>query len=340
MRPALAILACTCVAVATQAKTLAEAAESLAAQVPAGCIVTAEQTPSGTRYALAGRSPDPKQAPETLVFEIASLTKFFTGILLAEAVHEKKLALDDTLAQRLGPGFKFADERVGRITLKQLSTHTSGLPRMPDDFKDGFRGYATYDEAKMLAWLARAQLKTDGPYACSYSNIGVGLLGHLISKAYDRPWTELVLEKVCRPLGLTHTQPTHLPALGTLAPPYNGAADAIVSRFVAFAPAGSLRSTAEDMVKFGQALAHPERTPLAEPIRLALQPHADSNPNGGKVGLGAFIAGAPGKPVYVHDGATAGYRSSMQVNPTQDTVRIVLMNNTSFEGSAVLKAMK
>lgn len=323
-----------------RAKTLAEAAESLAGGLPAGCIVTAEQTPAGTRFALAGTSPDAKQPPETLVFEIASLTKIFTGVLLAEAVIEKKVTLDDTLAQRLGPGFKFADERVGRITLRQLSTHTSGLPRMPDDFKDGFRGYAAYDDAQMLAWLAQAKLKAEGPYPCSYSNIGVGLLGYLVAKRYEKPWDELVVDKVCLPLGLTHTQPSHRPPLGTLAPPFDGSKPAIVSVFRAFAPAGSLRSTAADMLKFGQALAHPERTPLAEPIRLALQPHADSAAKGGKIGLGAFIAGAPGKPVYVHDGATAGYRSSIQVNPTKDTVRIVLLNNTTYEGSAVLKAMK
>lgn len=331
---------CLLLAAPLPAKTLAESAEALATTLPAGCIVTAEQTPAGTRYALAGKSPDPKQPPESLVFEIASLTKVFTGILLAEAVLEKKVALDSTLAERLGPGFRFADERVGRITLKQLSTHTSGLPRMPDNFTDGFRGYAAYDDAHLLAWLAQVKLKADGPHPCSYSNVGVAVLGHILAQAYGRPWTELVTEKVCRPLGLAHTRPSHLPATGTLAPPFNGAAPSIVTTFQAFAPAGSLRSTAEDMLKFGQALAHPERTSLAEAIRLALQPHADSNANGGKIGLGAFLAGAPGRIAYVHDGATAGYRSSLQVTPTQDTVRIVLMNNTTMEGSAVLKGMK
>lgn len=340
MRRALAIVVACLVCRLGDAKTLAEAAESLVPQVPAGCIVTAEQTPQGTRFALAGRSPDPKQAPETLVFEIASLTKIFTGILLAEAVLEKKVTLDTTVAELVGRDFRFADARVGRITLRQLSTHTSGLPRMPNNFADGFRGYARYDEAQMLAWLAQVELKQDGPHPCSYSNIGVALLGHLVAKQYQRTWTECVLEKVCRPLGLDHTQPSHLPSLGTLAPPYSGAEPGLVTTFQAFAPAGSLRSTAADMLKFGQALAHPERTPLKEALTLALQPHADSNAAGGKVGLGAFLAGPPERRSYVHDGATAGYRSSIQVTPAQDTVRIVLMNNNTMEGSAVLKAMR
>jgi hypothetical protein len=336
----LALLASLLVATLGEAKPLAEAAESLTAKLPAGCIVTAEQTPQGTRFALAGKSPDPTQAPETLVFEIASLTKIFTGILLAEAVLEKKVSLDTTVAELVGPDCKFVDARVRRITLKQLSTHTSGLPRMPDNFTNGFKSYATYDEALMLAWLAKVELKQDGPHPCSYSNIGVSLLGYLVAKQYGKPWTECVLEKVCKPLGLTHTQPSHLPSLGTLAPPYNGDKPGMVTTFQAFAPAGSLRSTAADMLKFGQALAHPERTPLKDALTLALQPHADSNPNGGKVGLGAFRAGTGERLAYVHDGATAGYRSSIQVMPTPDTVRIVLMNNNTLEGSDVLKAMK
>ena len=103
MRQTLAILACLFAVCSGHAKTLAEAAESLTPKLPAGCIVTAEQTPQGTRFALAGQSPDPTQAPETLVFEIASLTKIFTGILLAEAVLEKKVTLDTTVAELVGP---------------------------------------------------------------------------------------------------------------------------------------------------------------------------------------------------------------------------------------------
>jgi CubicO group peptidase (beta-lactamase class C family) len=131
-----------------------------------------------------------------------------------------------------------------------------------------------------------------------------------------------------------------LPSLGTLAPPYSGTKPGIVTTFQAFAPAGSLRSTAADMLKFGQALANPERTPLKDALTLALQAHADANPNGGKVALGAFRTGTAERLAYVHDGATAGYRSSIQVMPAQASVRIVLMNNNTMEGSDVLKAMK
>lgn len=323
-----------------EAKSLAEAADSLSSRLPAGCIVTAEQTPQGKRFALAGQSPDPTQAPEALVFEIASLTKIFTGILLAESVVEKKVSLDTTVAELLEPGFKFADARVGRITLRQLSTHTSGLPRMPDNFSDGFRSYATYDEPQLLSWLSKVELKQDAPHDCSYSNVAVALLGNLVAKQYGKPWSDCVVEKVCKPLGMNHTLPSHLPSPGLLAPPHAGNGPSIVTTFKAFAPAGSLRSTAADMLVFGQALAHPERTPLRDALKLVLQPHADARPKKGKIGLGPFMVGSPEHVSYVHDGATAGYHSAIQVVPSADIVRIVLMNNTTLEGSEVLKAMR
>ncbi len=336
----LVIALCVLGLVRGDAKTLAEAAESLSSRLPAGCIVTAEQTPQGKRFALSGQSPDPKQAPETLVFEIASLTKIFTGILLAESVVEKKVSLDTTVAELLEPGFKFADARVGRISLRQLSTHTSGLPRMPDDFPDGFKSYSTYDDSQMLAWLAKVQLKRDGPHDCSYSNVGVALLGFLVAKQYGKPWSDCVVERICKPLGMPHTLPSHLPSPGTVAPPHAGSGPAIVTTFRAFAPAGSLRSTAADMLVFGEALAHPERTPIEAALKLALRPHADAKTKKGKIGLGAFLVGPPEHVAYVHDGATAGYRSAIQVIPSADIVRIVLMNNNTVEGSDVLKAMR
>jgi CubicO group peptidase (beta-lactamase class C family) len=340
MRAFLAIAACLLAALPGEAKTLAEAAESQVTKLPAGCIVTGERTPQGIRFALAGQSPDPKQPPETLVFEIASLTKIFTGILLAEAVVEKKVSLDTTVAELLGTSFRFADARVGRISLRQLSTHTSGLPRMPDNFADGFRSYATYDESQLLSWLSKVELKRDAPHDASYSNVAVALLGNLVAKQYGKPWSDCVIERICKPLGMSHTLPSHLPSPGILAPPHAGSSPAIVTTFRAFAPAGSLRSTAADMLVFGEALAHPERTPIEAALKLALQPHADAKTKKGKIGLGAFLVGPPEHVAYVHDGATAGYRSAIQVIPSADIVRIVLLNNNTVEGSDVLKAMR
>src|SRR5579863_6185280 len=99
-----------------------------------GAVASAEKRDGGWQFAIAGEpfaaghAPIP---PEKVIFEIGSISKVFTGLLLADAVLDGKLSLDDTLAQRLP--VKFQDPTVGAVTLKQLATHTSCLPRLPDN---------------------------------------------------------------------------------------------------------------------------------------------------------------------------------------------------------------
>lgn len=110
-----------------QARTLAEAAKQFSSHLKAGCIVTGEDLGAGVKYAISGPAPEAGNTPpEKLVFEIGSITKVFTGLLLAQAVVEKKVTLDTTLGSLLAGKVEFADPRVAAITLKQLATHTSG----------------------------------------------------------------------------------------------------------------------------------------------------------------------------------------------------------------------
>ncbi len=105
--------------------------------------------------------------------------------------------------------------------------------------------------------------------------------------------------------------------------------------FDAVAGAGALRSTTTDLVKFGQAMAKPESTPLAKAFALAMQAHAEV-PGDGQIGLGPFISKSDGHLTYNHDGGTGGYRSGLQVIPATNTVRVVLINNTELDGGAVI----
>ena len=110
-------------------KPLSEVTDSFAKNLPAGCIVTGEFRDSKTTFHLAGKGL-PNLAPEQHLFEIGSISKVFTGLLLAQAVSDKKLSLSSTLRDLLGPDFAFADPNVAAITLEQLSTHTSGRARV------------------------------------------------------------------------------------------------------------------------------------------------------------------------------------------------------------------
>ena len=132
-----------------QARTLAESAARFSKDLKAGCIVTGERMGDEVKYAISGKAPEAGDAkPEKLVFEIGSISKVFTGLLLAQAVVEKKVTLDTTIGSLLAGKVKFTDARVEAITLKQLATHTSGLPRLPDNAMAGALEedpYASYD---------------------------------------------------------------------------------------------------------------------------------------------------------------------------------------------------
>jgi CubicO group peptidase (beta-lactamase class C family) len=325
-----------------QARTLAEAAVLQAKALEAGCIVTGERVGGQVSFALAGKAPEAGNTPpEKLVFEIGSITKVFTGLLLAQAVVEKKVTLETTISSVLDPKLEFADPRVAAITLKQLSTHTSGLPRLPDNLDAGaVEGdpYAHYDEKLLLAYLTSAKLEGEGPYSCSYSNLGVGLLGHLLGKVWETSWEKAVVTKICLPLGLNDTAVHPGPNL-LLATPHAEAKVVKPWSFDAVAGAGALRSTAADLMKFGEAMLHPEQTPLKDAFAIALQAQADAPAMGDQIGLGVFLGKHEGERFFSHDGGTGGYSSSLQVIPSKDIVRVALINNNSLSGSAVIAAM-
>lgn len=321
--------------------TLAEAARKKAKDLKAGCIVTGERIGDKVSFAIAGKAPEANGAPpERMLFEIGSITKVFTGLLLAQAVVEKKVTLETTIGSLLGPGTAFADPRVAAITLKQLSTHTSGLPRLPGNAAAGMvegDPYANYDEKLLLAYIKGEKLEGEGPYTCSYSNIGVGLLGHLLGRVYDTTWEKAVLDKVCRPLGLDDT--TVEPKDGLIiATPHSGEKEARPWHLGAVGGAGALRSTAADMLRFGEAMLQPEKTLLKEAFAIALRPQAEAPADGGHIGLGIFINKQDGETTLRHDGGTGGYRSGLHVIPTKGIVRVALINNDEVGGSEVVAA--
>ncbi|MDB6005802.1 MAG: hypothetical protein JWR15_2789, partial [Prosthecobacter sp.] len=248
--------------------------------------------------------------------------------------------LETTIGSLLDPELKFADPRIAAITLKQLSTHTSGLPRMPGNAGAGVAEedpFANYDETLLLAFLTSTELEGEAPFSCSYSNLGVGLLGHLLGRVYQLPWEQAVVEKICRPLGLSDTavQPdAQLP----LAKPHADDKELKPWHFEALAGCGALRSTAADLMKFGEAMLHPEKTPLHEAFAIALKAQADTPAFGGQIGLGVLMGKINGEQTLHHNGGTGGFTSALQVIPTREIVRVVLINNNTLGGSAVIAA--
>jgi CubicO group peptidase (beta-lactamase class C family) len=156
-------------------------ASALTASAPGVCIAMARIAGDEVATQFVGEC-----APDSL-FQIGSITKTFTGTLLADAIIDKRLEFDTTVADLLGPGSVSAG--VGAITVEQLATHRSGLPRIPDNLLLDPRHiadpYAAYDEGRLLEFLA-AHTPAHAPGELDeYSKLGLGLLGYLLAKVYD-----------------------------------------------------------------------------------------------------------------------------------------------------------
>ena len=327
-------------------KPLAEAARGFEKDLPCGCLVSGESIAGQTAFVMLGKAEPEGIAAEKRIFEIGSISKVFTGLLLADAVEKKKLRLDSTLKELLGDKQTFADERVGGITLLQLATHTSGLPRLPNNMgpnpdaeKDP---YGKYDREKMRTFLAKTKLSAAPPCPASYSNYGMGLLGDLLAETYGKSWEEAVKEVITGPLGMTDTVVSlNDEQAKRLAPPYRGTDAGTSWTFQAMAGAGALRSTAADMLKFGEALIDPDKVPeLAPKIRAMMEARAPYADAGAEIGLGIIVGKLDGERDYSHNGGTGGYRSALQVIPARKLVRVVLVNNDTLPAERVIAAAR
>src|SRR3981081_4103940 len=151
-----------------------------------------------------GKLDDGKTPDGDTVYEIGSITKTFTATLLAQAMLPGRVTLDTPVAQLL-PDFKIPSRGGMEITLEELGTQHSALPRMPSNVvaKDPANPYADYDAAKLQAFLAEYQLPRDPGAAYEYSNLGFGLLGNALAQLEHTTYGAVIDEKILKPLGMT-----------------------------------------------------------------------------------------------------------------------------------------
>ena len=269
-------------------------------------------------FGYGKRSPD-----GSTLFEIGSITKAFTGVLLATLAAEGKVALDDSLQRHL-PADWTAPSRLGRpITLAQLATHTSGLPRLPSNLgaKDLRNPYADYSDARLRDFLGGVTLGTSPGERYAYSNLGTGLLGWILARADGRPYEDLVVDRICGPLGLKDTRI----ALSDdqkrrLAPGHAGGKPVWNWDIPVIAGAGALRSTADDLLRFLAANLDGRYAASHEP-RFKTPEHETW------VALGWHVSPLPGgRPMVWHNGGTGGYRSFAGFVKASRTAVVVLSN--------------
>ncbi|NEX92774.1 serine hydrolase domain-containing protein [Caulobacter sp. 17J65-9] len=209
---------------------------------------------------------DPRRPGADTVFQIASLTKIFTALLLTDAVRRGEVALDDPLSKHLpGPPIAFEGREA---TLLDLATHTSGLPLRPASRVDRSQDdpYAGYSEADLHADLALVRLTRAPGAAFQYSNFDYGLLGDALAHRLGRSYAELLQSRILGPLGMHETTLTPTADMRRRAiPGYDlEFKPARPWELGALAPAGGLFSTLQDMAKFLRLWTGEAKTPLAQ----------------------------------------------------------------------------
>jgi serine-type D-Ala-D-Ala carboxypeptidase/endopeptidase len=274
------------------------------------------------------------------VFEIGSITKTFTGLILAQMVEQDKVRLNQSVREMLPPG-TVTPAATQEVTLLDLATHHSGLPRMPDNFKhaDMVNPYVDYKAEDLFAFLTKNGLQKPTGAPFRYSNLGFAVLGEALSLKSGMTYEKLLEAEITKPLGMKETELTLSPASKVhLIPGYNDGHLAIPWDFDAFAGAGSIRSTASDMLIYLEANLHPERLvadgltsgetgTLATAINLSQQVQDDAGTNRHmRIALGWVKDLSTGD--YFHDGGTGGYCSYAMFNPLEDFAIVVLVNRS------------
>src|SRR3954453_4186686 len=157
------------------------------------------------------------------IYEIGSMTKAFTGTLLADMVKRHLVKLDDPVQKYLPANVKLHVAENTPIKLVDLASQSSGLPRLPDNMnpKDPKNPYADYTSQRLFAFLKKYEIsRAPGKY--EYSNLGMGLLGNLLARKAGKTYEQLVVERICDPLEMSDTRiKLSAEQKKRLAPPYN-----------------------------------------------------------------------------------------------------------------------
>ena len=288
-------------------------------------VVVGVLEPTGTRIVTYGSSgaADGRPLDGETVFQIGSVTKVFTGLLLADMSVRGLVRLEDPAAKFL-PADVRMPQRGRAITLIDLSKHWSGLPSMPTNFSLQGRPdpYAAYTERDLYGFL-NAYAPTREPGTQEYSNLGVALLGRLLARHSGLEYEVLLRQRVLAPLKLHSTAISLSTEMQRhLAPGHDRFLQPVDTWNLLEMPAsGSLRSTANDLLRFVQSNLN-EDSPLREAMVLQRIP-------GRTLGWGRSTLG--GDAVYGHEGGKEGYRSAVVFNPRTKTGVVVLMNTRSDE---------
>lgn len=288
---------------------------------------------------LAGQARAGVPMDAHTVVEIGSITKAFTGILLAEMAARGEVRLDQSVSELLPEAGRPSSRNGKAITLEQLSMHTSGLPRLPNNMRPANpdNPYADYGADRMYEFLRGHELRRDPGAQYEYSNLGAGLLGHVLALRAGTSFEELMRARVLAPLGMASSGTALTDQMRGRAASGHSADGDVVPRWdiPTLAGAGALRSTLDDMLGFLSANLSPADDGLGRAIAASQAPRFRVN-SALSLGLNWHRSSFRGDTMVWHNGGTAGFRTFLGWNPRTRT-GIVLLSNASQDNEDIAR---
>lgn len=291
------------------------------------------------------------------VFEIGSVTKTFTSLLLLDTVRRGEMKLDDPVANYLPAQVVLPTRGENQVTLRHLAAQDSGLPFDADYvWKDGkilqgvarWRAFNAYTAPDMYAFLAKYRLRENPGARFQYSNIGMSLLGHALERKAGADYESLVVKRICGPLKMDSTRITLTPKLQSLAATghgkYGRPTDYLDLKVIA--PAGALKSTANDLLKYlatNLGLQKSDLTPLMAEMHTIRHRGAPEMGNTAMPWYDNAVYNPPGSDLLGHSGATHGFSAFVGFDKKKRRGVVVLSNQRTISaggiGWAILQEM-
>ncbi|MFK7771325.1 MAG: serine hydrolase [Saprospiraceae bacterium] len=267
-----------------------------------------------------------KNVDERTIYEIGSISKVFTSLLLAERVAAGKMNLDDPIGKYL-PNIQVPDYKGVKITLRHLATHNSGLPRLPGNLnlgEDPDNPYVHYDEKLLLDFLGKYKLLNEPGTKHEYSNLGAGLLGYILTKENGMSLEELFQEKVGNKIQTKNTVITLSDSQKEQLALGHAGGDVVQNWdfYDTLAGGGAFKSNVVEMLSFLKMQLPLDGNKPSEAVRLTqeLQAQVDT-----KMGLGWHFYQ---ENIRWHNGGTGGYRSFCGIDLEKNRGVVVLTNST------------
>ena len=265
------------------------------------------------------------------VFEIGSITKTFTGSLLAEMASRGEVKLEDPISKYLPKSVQVPSRNKKEITLLHLATQSSGLPRLATNMRpaETANPYADYSVDQLYEFLSSYKLTRDPGERYEYSNVGMGLLGHVLALRAGKSYEELLKERILDPLGMSDTRVDLTPPMKARAAQGFDAEGTPTTSWTlpTLAGAGALKSTANDMLKFLAANLDSASKPLGRVLAQARAPRHDADRPRNTIGLGWHIVDLLGTIATWHNGGTGGFRAFVGMDDVRHRGVIVLTNS-------------